>query len=90
MKRLHIFIEGKVQGVFYRATMQRVARTLQLNGWIRNLPNGQVEALFEGDDKRLDEIINWSWIGPPQASVKSVTWTEEAYQGEYSDCSIRY
>ena len=90
MKRLHIFIDGKVQGVFYRATMQQMARSLQLKGWIRNLPTGKVEALLEGDEKRLDEIIDWCWKGPPRAFVKNVTWIEETHQGEYSDCSILY
>ncbi|HFB83930.1 acylphosphatase [Thermosulfuriphilus ammonigenes] len=89
-KRVHVFISGKVQGVFFRAYTQEEARRLGLRGWVRNLPDGRVEAIFEGEEKALEEMIRWCHKGSPGARVTGVEVIEEPYTGEFSDFRIRY
>lgn len=69
---VHVFIEGKVQGVFYRQSTYAKATQLGIKGWVRNLIDGRVEAVFEGEESSLIEIISWCKLGPPLANVKSV------------------
>ena len=90
MKKNHVVIEGKVQGVFFRANMQRVARSLDLAGWVRNLPDGRVEAVVEGAENNMAAMLDWCRQGPPYAAVRQVKITEEPYSGDYRDFSIRY
>ncbi|NOZ59153.1 MAG: acylphosphatase, partial [Euryarchaeota archaeon] len=65
----HVFISGRVQGVFYREYTRRKAQELGVKGWVRNLPDGRVEAVFEGEDRAVDEMVRWCWEGSPYASV---------------------
>ena len=90
MKKNHVVIEGKVQGVFFRANMQRVARSLDLAGWVRNMPDGRVEAVLEGAENNMAAMLDWCRQGPPYAVVRQVEVTEEPYSGDYRDFSIRY
>ncbi len=90
MKRIHVLIDGKVQGVFYRSSLQQEAKTHGIAGWTRNLPDGKVEALLEGEDQQVAAVLEWIWKGPPRAVVRKVEWTEEAYRGESQDFTIRY
>ena len=90
MKRIHVFITGKAQGVLFRAHMQQTARSLGFTGWVRNLPDGRVEALLEGEEKNLPALRDWVGQGPPRAVVQDVAWTEEPYRGEYTDFTVRY
>ena len=90
MKKNRVVIEGKVQGVFFRANMQRVARSLDLAGWVRNLPDGRVEAVVEGAENNMAAMLDWCRQGPPYAVVRQVEVTEEPYSGDYRDFSIRY
>ncbi|KGF73718.1 acylphosphatase [Neosynechococcus sphagnicola sy1] len=70
---VHIWITGKVQGVAYRAVTRQVAVQLGLGGWVRNLPDGRVEAVFEGDRQRVEQMLAWCRQGPPAAVVSDVT-----------------
>lgn len=90
MKRLHVFISGRVQGVFFRAETQRTAKVFNLTGWVRNMADGRVEALFEGEDTNVDKMIAWCHIGPPLARVEEVLTEEKPYIGEFRDFSIKY
>lgn len=72
------FVSGKVQGVGYRNFAVRVARELQLTGWVRNLPDGRVEALASGPDVRLNRFVAELRIGPPRAEVTGVDVQEVA------------
>ncbi|NPA39374.1 MAG: acylphosphatase [Thermodesulfobacteria bacterium] len=90
MKRVHVFISGKVQGVFFRAYTEEEAKKLGLKGWVRNLPDGRVEAVFEGDEKAIEEMIKWCHKGSPASRVEKVEVIEEPYTGEFSDFRIRY
>jgi acylphosphatase len=71
-----------VQGVFFRADAQRRASSLGLSGWVRNEPDGSVEAVFEGDPERVDSMVGWCRRGPAGAEVESVEAEDEQPQGE--------
>ena len=90
MKRVHIFVSGKVQGVCYRAETWRFARHLNLSGWVRNLRDGRVEAVVEGGDDIVNEMVEWCKKGPALASVTGIEVIDEPYLGKYKDFSIRY
>lgn len=68
----HVLISGRVQGVFYRASTQEMAQLKAVNGWVRNLPDGRVEALFEGTAEAVEAMIQWCHQGPPGARVTKV------------------
>jgi acylphosphatase len=90
MKRLHILITGMVQGVFFRAHMQRVARSLELTGWVKNLADGKVEATVEGSEINLASMLDWCREGSPGAVVSQVEVRDESYTGDYTDFSVRH
>ena len=89
-KRVHLIISGKVQRVWYRASTKEQARKLHLNGWVRNLESGDVEAIFEGEGSAIDKIITWCSIGPPPAEVDHITKKFEEYADEFTDFKIKY
>lgn len=74
-KSVHVIIEGRVQGVWYRGWTVEQAQELGLTGWVRNLKNGNVEAVFYGDPQKVDEILERCWQGPPLARVDGVVQT---------------
>lgn len=78
MKKVHLLISGRVQGVFYRAFTKEVADSLGLKGWVRNLRDGRVEAEFEGDEDKISIAIERCKEGPPYAKVDNIeiTWGE--------------
>lgn len=76
MKHLKITVSGKVQGVFYRAFTQKEAQRLQLLGFVRNQPNGDVYIEAEGEERVLNEFVDWCKKGSPNALVKEVKLTE--------------
>ena len=88
--RAHVFISGKVQGVFFRATTRDKANELGVKGWVRNLRDGRVEAVFEGDEEAVKKLIEWCHVGPPAARVEKVEVIYEDYRGEFDSFSIRY
>jgi acylphosphatase len=78
VKRAHVVVRGSVQGVFFRAETRDRACSLGLAGWVRNAPDGTVEAAFEGDDERVESMVEWCRRGPAGAAVEDidVTWVE--------------
>ena len=88
--RAHVFVSGKVQGVFFRYHVQEVAQRLRVRGWVRNTSNGRVEALLEGDKKAVEEMLNFCHRGPPGARVTDVEVRWEPYRGEFQEFEIRY
>ncbi len=90
MKRAHIWVSGRVQGVWFRATAREIANRLGLKGWVRNLPDGRVEIVAEGDESALDEFIKWCWEGPPLARVEDVEVEWERPTGEFRSFEVRY
>ncbi len=79
--RAHVIISGKVQGVGYRYATMDTASQLRLSGWVRNLPDRRVEAVFEGNRKVVEEMIRWCYQGPPAAMVKDVVVEYEELEG---------
>jgi acylphosphatase len=90
MKRVHVHISGRVQGVFFRAETQRTAKSFNLTGWVRNIADGRVEAVLEGEDENVDKMLKRCHTGPPAAKVEEVLTEEEPYTSEFSDFSIKY
>ena len=90
MKRAHVFIKGRVHGVFFRAHTREAALGFGVKGWVRNLPNGRVEAVFEGRQPEVDAMIDWCRRGPSAAVVEHVEVIEEPCMGEFPDFTIRY
>jgi len=88
--RVHVFISGRVQGVLFRASTQNQAYKLGIHGWVKNRWNGQVEAIFEGDEEAVQKMISWVHHGPPGAIVENVKIEWEKYEGEFTGFSIRY
>ena len=88
--RAHVIIEGRVQGVFFRHHTEEVAFKLGVKGWVKNRRDGWVEAVFEGDQERVDRIIQWCHRGPSEARVTNVHLTWENYTGEFEDFSVTY
>ncbi len=89
-KRVHVFISGRVQGVFFRAYTKEEADRLGLKGYVRNLPDGRVEAVFEGEEEAIEAMIRWCHVGSPHAKVTGVEIHEEPYTGEFKEFEIRY
>jgi len=88
--RARVIIEGRVQGVFYRHHTQEMAFRLEVKGWVKNRRDGSVEAIFEGDQERVDQIIQWCRRGPSEARVKNVSVTWENYTGEFDEFFVTY
>ncbi|MBF2045837.1 MAG: acylphosphatase [Elainella sp. C42_A2020_010] len=91
--RAHAIISGRVQGVGYRASTWDMAQLLKLSGWVRNLRDGRVEAVFEGTQAQIDEMLRWCHQGPPAAQVTAVDVnyeTPEGLQGFEVISSVRW
>jgi acylphosphatase len=82
--RVRVVVAGRVQGVFFRASCAERARRLGVGGWVRNLPDGRVEAAFEGDPAAVRDLVGWCGHGPPGARVTGVETSEEAPLGATS------
>lgn len=88
--RARVYITGWVQGVFFRSETQDEATRQGVTGWVRNLPDGRVEAVFEGEKGRVDRLIEFCRRGPPGARVAKVEVVWEDYRGEFRGFRIRY
>ena len=88
--RAHVIIHGLVQGVWFRASTKEKALQLGVGGWVRNLPDGGVEAVFEGGKKKVEEILGWCHKGPSGARVTKVELAWEPYEGEFKHFDVRY
>jgi acylphosphatase len=88
--RCHVFVSGRVQGVFFRQNTLERAKSLGLIGWVRNTEDGRVEALFEGEKEKIEKILEWIKKGPPLARVEKVEVKWEDFKGEFEDFEIKY
>ncbi|OPX19404.1 MAG: acylphosphatase [Desulfobacca sp. 4484_104] len=88
--RARVLIQGMVQGVFFRASTRDEARRYGVNGWVRNLRGGGVEALLEGPQKAVEQVIAWCHQGPPHAVVQEVKIQWEPYVGDQAGFQIVY
>lgn len=88
--RAHVVVHGLVQGVWFRASTRDEAVRIGVGGWVRNLPDGTVEAVFEGEKKKVEEIVGWCHRGPSGARVSSVDVAWEPSRNEYARFDIRH
>ncbi len=88
--RIHVLIEGRVHGVYFRASTRDEARALGLAGWVRNLADGRVEALFEGERQVLEIMLAWCRQGPPHAYVDHLEVEWQPYLGDLADFRLVY
>ncbi len=88
--RVHLIISGLVQGVFYRAATVEMAVSLELTGWVRNLRDGSVELVAEGEESVVNQLIEWCGKGPSGARVDDVEIRREGPSGEFPDFKVRY
>ena len=90
MVKAHVFITGRVQGVLFRSETRRKAKKHRVNGWVRNLPDGRVEAVFEGEENDVKTLVDFCRQGPLGAKVTNVEMAWEKYVGEFEGFEIRY
>ncbi len=88
--RAHIIVSGRVQGVYFRNRTQKQAAKLNILGWVKNLGDGRVEAIFEGEKGQVEKIINWAQRGPLFAQVKELKVERQDYKGGFSSFEVRY
>jgi acylphosphatase len=89
LQRARVRVSGQVQGVFFRDSTRQKAEELGLAGWVRNMPDGQVEALFEGPPEKVEEIVSWCKEGPQRASVENVDADFESAGGDLEGFEVR-
>lgn len=88
LKRIHLVVRGRVQGVYFRASAQREARQLGLTGWVKNRNDGAVELVAEGEEDQVKDFLAWSQQGPSTARVDKVETRWRSYTGEYPNFRI--
>jgi len=89
-QRVHLLINGKVQGVFFRQALKVVAKKNNVLGWVRNLKDGCVEAILEGDNKSINSVIEWTRIGPANSRVDDIEVSNEEFKNEFSTFDVLY
>lgn len=80
-ERVHVFVSGEVQGVFFRDSTRSEAEQLGLSGWVRNTQDGRVEAVFEGKPEAVRQMVEWCESGPSSADVEDVSVEDEQPEG---------
>lgn len=85
---LHVYVSGRVQGVNYRYSTVMQAKKLGLKGWVKNLYDGRVEVLFEGEAELVDQMLSWCHQGPPMAYVTQVETFKKQYSGNFDDFTV--
>ena len=88
-ERAHVYISGDVQGVLFRDSARQKAEELDLNGWVKNMPDGRVEALFEGAANAVQEMLGWCKEGPSQATVEDVDAEHEDSEEDLEGFEVR-
>jgi acylphosphatase len=85
-----IIVHGKVQGVSFRKHIEDLAISLNVNGYVKNLEEGNVEIVAEGEDEDIEEVINFCKVGPNDAEVNEVDVIEEEFNDEFDEFEIKY
>ena len=89
-KRVRIFVTGKVQGVFFRQTLKVMAKKNNIFGWVKNLEDGRVESVLEGDEEKISRLVEWAHGGPANARVENVEVQNEQFTAEFSKFDVLY
>ncbi|HYA40841.1 MAG TPA: acylphosphatase [Syntrophobacteraceae bacterium] len=87
-RRVRVRISGRVQGVFFRAYTHEATQLIGVTGWVRNLHDGRVEAVLEGDADKVNKMVEWCYEGSPLSRVDEVEVLEEVYSGDFSRFQI--
>jgi len=88
--RAHVYVGGRVQGVFFRSETQDEAVRRNVAGWVKNLPDGRVEAVFEGEKENVEKLVEFCKRGPPGARVTKVDVEWQNFTGEFKNFNIKY
>ena len=89
-QRIRLFVTGKVQGVFFRQTLKVMAKKNDVFGWVKNLEDGRVEAVLEGDEDKVSRLVEWAHGGPANARVDDVNIHNEKFASEFSTFDVLY
>ena len=89
-QRVRLLVSGNVQGVFFRQALKVIAKKNNVLGWVRNLKDGHVEAVLEGDNKSIDSVIEWIHIGPANSRVDHIEVNNEEFKNEFSIFEVLY
>ena len=89
-QRIRIFVTGKVQGVFFRQALKVMAKKNDVFGWVKNLQDGRVEAVLEGEEEKVSRLVEWAHGGPANARVEDVDIRNEKFSGEFSKFDVLY
>ena len=89
-KRIHIFVTGRVQGVFFRQSTRVMAIKNNVNGWVRNLDDGRVEIVAEGETQNIDNLVTWCKTGPANSRVDEFKLLDEDFIGEFENFQVKY
>jgi acylphosphatase len=89
-QRIRLFVTGKVQGVFFRQTLKVMAKKNDVFGWVKNLEDGRVEAVLEGDEDKVSRLVEWAHGGPANARVEDVNIRNEKFTNEFSAFDVLY
>ncbi|MDH3676704.1 MAG: acylphosphatase [Nitrosopumilus sp.] len=89
-QRIRVFVKGKVQGVFFRQTLKVKAKQNNVLGWVKNLDDGRVEAILEGNEENVSTIVEWCHGGPANARVEDVDIRNEKFTNEFSKFDVLY
>ena len=88
-RRVHLYISGSVQGVFFRDTTRQVAQSVGVTGFVKNLRDGRVEVVAEGENEAVEKLVQWCHAGPPAAVVESVEIHNESYKEEFEIFEVK-
>ena len=89
-QRVRLFVKGKVQGVFFRQALKVKAKQNNVSGWVKNLKDGRVETIFEGEDANVSSIVEWCHAGPANARVEDIEIKNEKYKDEFEKFEVLY
>ena len=89
-QRVRILVSGNVQGVFFRQSLKVVAKKNNVSGWVRNLKDRRVEAVFEGDSKSISSVIEWARVGPANSRIDDIEVINEEFKNEFSTFEVLY
>ena len=90
MKQIHVFVTGRVQGVFFRQSTIVMAMKNNVNGWVRNLDDGRVEIVAQGQEQNIDNLSNWCRTGPANSRVDEFELKEESILEKFENFEVRY
>jgi acylphosphatase len=88
--QVKLIIQGRVQGVFYRAHIQKAAKEIGVTGYVKNRPDGSVEAVFQGGQASVDKMIQWCWTGSPACAVSDVSVEKNPILSDFESFTITY